>query len=129
MGAFFDPVNRAKGGTKWGFIAHTAAMFSLATIYTAMSSNIQSISFIDNREFPASVNGVPGPVGYQFFLHSKAIGIAPTPMILLNNWLADGLLVILSVPVDRISRIDRSPSFIVATLCMQKATGSPPSHS
>jgi len=93
MGAFFDPINRANGGVKWGLVVHTIAMFSLATAYIAMSANIQSISFIDNRDFPVTVNGVPGPVGYQFFLGQEAIGFAPTCIILLNGWLADGLLV------------------------------------
>ena len=94
MGVLFDPANRRMGGSKWGFVVHSVAMFSFATIYIAMSINIQSISFIDNREFPGISDAIPpGPVGYQFFIHSKAIGIAPTPMILINSWLADGLLV------------------------------------
>ena len=94
MGALFDPSNRARGGIKWGLVAHTAAMFSFATAYAAMSFNIQSISFIDNRNFPGTAGDMPpGPVGYQFLIHSKAIGIAPTPMILINGWLADGLWV------------------------------------
>lgn len=92
MGAFFDPTNRANGGIKWGLVVHTIAMFSLATAYIAMSANIQSISFIDNRAFPATVNGVPGPVGFQFLLGQEVIGFAPTCIILLNGWLADALL-------------------------------------
>ena len=128
MGAFFDPVNRSRGGTKWGFVAHTAAMFSFATIYIAMSSNIQSVSFIDNREFPASVNGVSGPVGYQFFISSEAICITPTLTILLNNWLADGLLVTLYNSVPRVFGINCFSSSIVAMLYMPRPAGSSPSH-
>ena len=118
MGAFFDPVNRVRGGIQWVLVIHTAAMFLFATMYTAMSSNIQSISFIDNRAFPASINGVPGPIGYQFFIHDKAVGIAPTPTILLINWLADGLLVTPSDSVARASCINRPASSTVAMLCM-----------
>jgi hypothetical protein len=32
------PVNRTRGGIKWGLVAHTAAMFSFVTIYTAIAS-------------------------------------------------------------------------------------------
>jgi hypothetical protein len=83
-----------KGGTKWGLVAHAVAMFTFVTIYTGMTLNIQSISFIDNRNFPGA-DGVlpPGPVGYQFLIYSKAISIVPNVAFLLNNWLADGLLV------------------------------------
>ena len=75
-------------------MVHTMAMFSIVTIYTAVTLNIQSVSYVDNRGFPG-VDGVlpPGPLGYQYLTHSKAIGVVPTVMFLLNNWLADGLLV------------------------------------
>ena len=43
MSALLDPVNRTKGEINWKFMAHTAAMFSFATIYIAMNLNIQSI--------------------------------------------------------------------------------------
>ena len=94
IGALFNPENRARGGTKWPLVAHTAAMFSFATIYTATSLSLQSDSYIDNREFPG-VDGLvpPGPLGYQLALYYKAIVLVPNLMVLLNNWLADGLLV------------------------------------
>ena len=97
MGSLLDPVNRARGGIKWGLVVHTVAMFSIVTVYTAITLDIQSISFIDNREYPGSSTDSavpPGPIGYQYLLHSKPIGITPTPMLVLNNWLSDGLLVI-----------------------------------
>jgi hypothetical protein len=130
MGALFNPVNRARGGIKWGLVAHTFAMFLFATAYAAMSCNIQSISFIDNRNFPGAAGHVPpGPVGYQFFIHSKAVGIAPTPVILINNWLADGLWVSMSNPVAHVSNTNRSSSSIVATLFTLGATGPSSFHS
>ena len=59
-----------------------------------MNDDIQSISFIDNREFPGVGDTIPpGPLGYQLFIYSKPITIVPNLMFLLNNWLADGLLV------------------------------------
>ena len=99
MNALLDPVNRARGGIKWGLVAHTAATFTFATIYIALNLNVQSLSFIDNREFPGTGADdaiPPGPVGYQWSIRSKPIGIAPTPMLVLNNWLTDGLLVSVS---------------------------------
>jgi hypothetical protein len=94
MGAFFNPANRLKGGIIWPLVAHTALMFSFVTIYTATSLDLQSISFIDNREFPGVDGLVPlGPLGYQLCIYSTAIGIVPNLMVLLNKWLTDGLLV------------------------------------
>ena len=93
MDALFDPVNRAKGGTKWPLVVHTTAMFSVVTVYVATSLDLESISYIDNREFPG-VDGVlpPGPLGYQLSIYFKAVNLISNLMVLLNNWLADGLL-------------------------------------
>jgi hypothetical protein len=93
MGTLFNPAHRRRG-IKWGLVSYTVAMFVFVTVFTAMNDNIQSISWIDNREFPG-VEGVlpPGPLGYQFFIYSNVISIIPNLMFLLNNWLADGLLV------------------------------------
>jgi hypothetical protein len=93
MGTLFNPAHRRRG-IKWGLVSYTVAMFVFVTVFTAMNDNIQSISWIDNREFPG-VEGVlpPGPLGYQFFIYHNVISIIPNLMFLLNNWLADGLLV------------------------------------
>ena len=93
MGALFDPVNRASGSIRQLLVAHTIAMFLFVTIYTAANLNILSVSYIDNRGFPG-INKLPtGPLGYQFLAYTKATGVISTGMFLLNNWLADGLLV------------------------------------
>ena len=92
MGALLNPVNRAWGGIKWPLVVHTVAMFSFVTIYTAMNLNLQSISYIDNREFPGGGLLFSGPLGYQSHIYSKAMSVVPNAMFLLNNWLADGLL-------------------------------------
>lgn len=94
MSAFFNPANRPKGGIKWPLVAHTTVMFSFVTVYVGTSLHLQSISYIDNRAFPG-VDGLvpPGPLGYQLLIYSTAINIVPNVMVLLNNWLADGLLV------------------------------------
>lgn len=91
MRALINPPGRMTS-VRWVVTAHTVAMFSIVTVNTAMSLNIQSISYIDNREFPGA-NGVPnpGPLGYQSFIYSKPISIAPYTMFFLNNWLVDGL--------------------------------------
>lgn len=93
MGALFDPVNHARGGVRWGLVAHTIAMFSLVTVYTAMTLDIQSLCYVDDREFPGVGSALPpGPIGYRFLLLSKPINIIADSTFLLNNWLADGLM-------------------------------------
>lgn len=92
MNALLDPVGRTRGDIKWGLVLHTVAMFSFATIYTAINLDLQSVSSIDNREFPGDGLSFPGPLGYQLFINSKPINIAPDILIFLNGWLADGLL-------------------------------------
>jgi len=78
---------------KWALVAHTTAMFSFVTIYTATFLDIQSISYVDNREVP-SVDGlfIPGPIGYQGLVYSKPISLVGTIVFFLNNGLADALL-------------------------------------
>jgi hypothetical protein len=93
MGALFNPTNRNGEGVRWGLVAYTAIMFSFVTIFTAMNLDIQSISYIDNREFPGNDELPPGPLGYETLIYSKAISVVPNLMFLMNNWLADGLLV------------------------------------
>ena len=94
MSALCNPVNYAKAGIKWGLVAYIAAMFSIVTIFTATNLSIQSGSYIDNREFPG-IDGVlpPGPLGYQFLIYSRGVSIVRNLTFLLNNRLADGLLV------------------------------------
>ena len=93
MATLLSPVDRRRGGIKWGHVSYTVLMFSLATVYTATNLNVQSVSYIDNREFPG-VEGVlpPGPLGYLWF-NSRVLCTVPNLMFLLNNWLADGLMV------------------------------------
>jgi len=93
MIALLSPVYRRGGGIKWGLVCYTAVMFSLATTHTAMNLHLQSISYIDNREFPAPDGSNPGPVGYFESLYSDAINVIPNVAFSLSNWLADGLLV------------------------------------
>jgi hypothetical protein len=104
MSALFDPVNRTMQGIRWGFVIYTAVMFSIVTTFVAMNLNIQSISYVDNRAFPGSDAAPPGPFGYQFTLYPKPISFIPNFMFLLNNWLADGLLVG-SVPSETSRRL------------------------
>lgn len=118
MGALFSPVNRAKG-IKWGLVVHSAAMFLFVTVYTATGLDLQSISYINNREFPG-IDGVlsPGPLGYQFLIYSNVINVIPTLMFQFNNWLADGLLVShVSNSIAHVSNVC-SPSSTVAMLFM-----------
>ena len=94
MAALFNPAYRRMGGTRWGLVSYTVAIFSFATVRLAINLDIQSISFIDNRAFPG-IEGVvpPEPLGYQSFVFSDVLSIVLDLMPVLNNLLADGLLV------------------------------------
>ena len=93
ISALLNPLNRTKGRINWGLVVHTTTMFSFATIFTGMTLDIQSISFIDKREFTGSIVLPPGPLGYQVLIYSEALGIVPSVVFLINQWLGDGLLV------------------------------------
>jgi len=99
MAALLNPIHRRGEGIKWGLVSYTVATFSFVTVHTAMNLYTQSISSIDNREF-LDANGrlPPGPMGYRASIWSHPLAVIPTVMYLLNNWLADGLLV--SPPPD-----------------------------
>ena len=115
MAALLVPVRPADGGTKWTLVAHTVAMFSFVTIYTATELNIQSLSYIDNREFPGIDGSLPpGPIGYQYLTYFEAANVIRNLTFILNNWLADALLV-RPAPnsIPRVSDVTHSSSSIV----------------
>ena len=99
MTALFNPVHRRGDGVKWGLVSYTVITFLIATVATVMNLDFQSVSYVDNREFPG-VGGVspPGPLAYQMSAPTSAISIVSNVSFPLNNWLADGLLV--SPPSD-----------------------------
>ena len=116
MGALLNPINRTRGGTKFGLMTYTVTMFSLATIITALQHYIQSVSYVDYRDFPGVSNPMgSGPAGYILSISTKAIQVVPTVIFTINFWLADGLLVS-SVPNAAAHAIivDCSSSSIVA---------------
>jgi hypothetical protein len=102
MDALLSSPNHTRKGIKWGLLAYVAIMFSFGTINTAMNLNLQSISYIDNREYPGGDQFPPGPLGYQFYIHAQAISIVPNLMFILNNWLADVLLVSFFSPTQTV---------------------------
>lgn len=128
MGALFDPANHTRrGGIKWWLVVHTTVMFSLATIGTAMGLNLQSVSRIDNREFPGGGQFSPGPIGYKQLIFTKAISLVPNFVFQLTQWLADGLLVRFVLnQVARVSHVVHCPSSTVATLFMLQIIGLSP---
>jgi hypothetical protein len=94
MRALLYPVTHTKGGIRWGLVAHTSTMFSFATIAVGLGLDLQSVSYIEDRDFPGFYGGsAPGPLGYQLLVYSKAINVVPNLMFILNQLLADGLLV------------------------------------
>ena len=117
IGALLNPANRTRGGFRWLLMTHTVAMFFFATIYFAVNLNLLSTAYIDNREFPGINVVPPGPLGYMYNSYNNAAGVVSTVMFLLNNWLADGLLVnLLPGLVAQISDAGCSFSSIVAML-------------
>ena len=95
-------------------------MFSFVTVYTAINLYLQSISYIDNRDFPGTdAMPLPGPLGYQTFICANALNVVPSIVFSLNTWLADGLLVgFMSNSVAHTSKIGRFSSFTAAVLLM-----------
>ena len=87
MAALFDPDHRRGETVKWGIVSYTVAMFSLVTVGTAAQFGVQSISYIDNREYRG------GPLGYQLVIYSEAIDVIQNITFSLSVWLADGFLV------------------------------------
>ena len=130
MNALLNPADRPRGGIKWPLVVHTVAMFSFVTIYDGLSFDLQSISSIDNREYPGYASAIPpGPIGYQELLSSNVDNVVPNIMFLLNSWLADGLLVSsISNPVSQVSNAALSSSCIVAILFMPRTIGTPSFH-
>ena len=94
MAALFNPVHRRGEPVKWGLVSYTVAMFSIVTVVTAMGLNVQSTSYIDNREFSSAEDvPEPGPYGYKASIQAEPACVVPNLMFFINNWLADGLLV------------------------------------
>ena len=118
MAGLVNPARRGAGeGIRWGLVSYTAAMFSFVTVYIAMSLDIQSLAFVDNREFPYNPP-LSGPLGYRNSIYSRVLGIIPNLMFLLNYLLADGLLVSSlfgAAPLVQRSHAGFSSSSFVAT--------------
>jgi len=75
-------------------MAHTVAIFAAFTMFTVTSLAMLSICYVDDREFSKADTSFTGPWGYLLdILYWKAINLIPNTMLLLNNWLADGILV------------------------------------
>ena len=92
MTSLFNPVYRRGERVKWGFISYTVAMFSSLTIHNAAVFNMESMCYIDNRDFPGVENVLPpGPGGFQ--QHMVALNLIAYVTFIFNGWLADGLLV------------------------------------
>ena len=109
-------LNHKRGPIKWGLVAHTIAMFSFFTIEVSTNLNLQSISYIDNREFHDGSMTLPGPPGYQMGPLAKKPATNITNIVFFSNvWLADGLLVG-SVPTT--SRLGVSREVVLLALSL-----------
>ena len=130
MVALLDPVHRRGERIKWGLVSYTMVMFSLVTIGNAVYPYLESISYIDNREF-SGIEGVvgPGPLAYQMFVAPIVLQIIPNVSFTLSNWLADGLLVSYLCDLHSLIHVSNigSSSSIVVTLSTPRTSGSSPS--
>ena len=68
-------------------------MFLTITVYNGDNLGLQSLSYVDNREYPGDNDGFPGPYNYEYIILNKPISFIPAIMFISNYWLADGLLV------------------------------------
>ena len=94
IAALFDPVHRRGERIKWWLVSYTTVMFSLATVQIILGLDAQSISYIDNRIFSGIKDLIPpGPLGYQVAISADALNVVSNVLFVLNNLLADGLLV------------------------------------
>ena len=118
MVALLDPINRTRGGIKWGFVVHTVAMFLIFMMTAALDPQARSIFYVDDRNFHGNDEIIPEALGYHWYRPSiEAIGTASNVAFPLNQWLADGLLVSpVSKSIASAFNAHRAFSCIVATL-------------
>ena len=104
-------------------------MFPLVTASIVANFYVQIITFIDNLNFSGADWFPSGPAGYLLLITPEAAAVVPSAPMVLNGWLADGLLVcfVLNI-VTQISHIDRRASRTVAPSAIPRATVSSPSH-
>ena len=94
MAALLNPARHWGTRIKWGLVSYTTVMFLIATVVLGMGFDLESNSYINNREFPGVTDVLgPGPLGYQRFIFSGKFMAVSNSMFFLNGWLADGLLV------------------------------------
>lgn len=92
MDVFFGSAKK-RSGSDWAILAYVGALFTFGTVYTATNLNLQSVSYVNNRNFPGNDDFPPGPLGYQWSIHASGLSIVPNLMFMLSSWLADGLLI------------------------------------
>ena len=83
-----------KGKIKWGFVVHAVAMFSSLTISITIILNQLSISFIDDRDAAIITDASGKSPPFQVLVSTPTTHLVSGLMFPLNQWLADGLLVI-----------------------------------
>ena len=93
MGALLNLGKRTRERVRWGLVAYATTAFLFVTVFITATLDRQSTSFINNRDFRGFKDIPSGPLGHQMFIYSKMICVIPNIMLMLNNWLADGLLV------------------------------------
>ena len=131
IAALVNPVYRRGEPIKWGLVSYTMVMFLVVTVKIAIDLHTQSISYVDNREYPGNMQDgiVPGPMGYQLSVSNGPLPTLSGVTFLLNAWLADGLLVssLLDAAFTHLGvKPQLSPSSIVVGCSTPRASGSSP---
>ena len=80
-------------GNKWGLIAHTVALFSVATVCNAIGLFLLPVAYTNGREFPGVDDLPSGPFGYLMLPKLVVVETISNSAIQVNQWLVDGLMV------------------------------------
>ena len=117
MTALFSSAKRKQDGIRWLLVAQTTTMFIPLTISTGIYLYLGVIAYVDNREFTLYEGFSEGPTGYLGVSNAKVIASVPSVLMVLNGWLADGLLVFpIPNPMGPLSYPGHFSSCAVATL-------------
>lgn len=92
MIALLSPTNRTRGGNRWGLVAHTVALISVATI--SCGRRFPSLGRLHRRPRVSLWRWAPpGPFGYLLLPKFPAVRTISSSVVQVNQWLVGSLLV------------------------------------
>ena len=93
MTALLGPTNRMREGNRWGLVAHTVALFSVATISFSINLSSFLVVYMDSRKLPRTDDWPLKPPGYLMIPNFIVVATISHSVIQMNQWLIDGLMV------------------------------------